>query len=646
MDGARHIRRTTVVGVGAVIALLTTLMAVIAPPPVGAADNFSPTSDLRWDVDTVDPNIRHTGPVRGLVWDLEEFNGRMYVAGKFLEVVAPDGSRRAQPYLAAFEVNTGEWIDSFRPQTGGAVYAIDITEDGRILAGGEIPGGIVSLDLTTGARAGNFDSQLTLNWAPPAVFDIEVSGNRTYVGGTFTGAQGTALRNLAKLNTTTGALDRSWLPVADLDTGTPRLGGRLVYGIAVDPSRERVYLAGKFGGINGNTNAAYFATLSTTNGLLRTDVPQGLPVNTLDHRESFSMWQHDVQFRGDRVYVGGQGHQTLILNATDLTPMQSFFTNRGVGNEFTGGDTQVLFIGRNTIWSGCHCWGSVGEYELGSYNAAPGGRQTYAEYQQWVRDFRDVDPFGQQAVSGGYGVDIATGELLPLDFNLGGQAGAYAIYEDSNNRLWLGGQFTRDPVTSRPIRGLARFPLLDAPPPPPPPPPPPGVAPAPAGFRTTLQTRERIVLNWQRVPDATSYEVFRDGTLTGTIPGVWFTDLGLASGASYNYTVRAVTAAGPGDLTAPLPVNTLPPADGLQPPQGLRSTLQTRERVVLNWQRVDGAVSYDILRNGTVVGNTSGVWFTDLGLPAGTSFSYTVRVRNAAGATSPPSGAVSTATNP
>ncbi len=443
---------------------VASLLALLPADPAAAQGldlDVAPAShntdaDPIWDVATPDENVRHTGRQRPLVFDIEERNGRVYVGGKYLELIAPDGTIHARPYLAAFDVDTGDWIPSFQPQLDGAVYSMDFTDDGRLLVGGELTGGIAAVDPVTGAIDQSFDPGITNSWGTPAIFDLEVSQGSVYAGGRFARAQGVDLANLIKIDATTGTIDPAWVPTTQLDLSTPRLGGQLVYGLAVDEGRQRVYVVGKFGSINDDGSAAYFGTLDLDNGVLRNDVPQGLPPNTLSHRESFSMWQHDVQFRGDQVYIGGQGHQTLILNANDLSPTHSFFTNRGVGDAAAGGDTQVIFLGENTLWAGCQCWGSVGPYPLGSYNGDnPDGHQSYAEYRQWVVDFRDVNPFGQQRVYGAYGIDLETQRLSAQTFDLSGQAGAWALLEDSNGRLWLGGQFR--PRGGRSWSGLVRF---------------------------------------------------------------------------------------------------------------------------------------------------------------------------------------------
>ncbi|MEM8924435.1 MAG: hypothetical protein AAGD35_13110 [Actinomycetota bacterium] len=527
------------------VAVLAAFAAIVAVLPVAAQGEWSAKADRIWDVTDPDPNVAYMRPIRAIVWDIEQLGDRVYVGGRFLSVKSPRGETFSRPYLAAFDLESGAWIDGFQPQLDGAVYAIDTTADGRLVVGGEMTGGVVKLDPISGATVGGFTAGITKGGGKPGVTDIEVVGGDLYAGGSFSRAQGVWLGGLAKLDAATGAIDRTWTPTADLDTVAPRGAGRLVFGLAVDPSRDRVYVAGKFGSISGNTDAAYFATLDTTTGAPRTDVPQGLPAGVLYHSH-YSMWQHDVQWAGDKVFIGGQAHQTVIMNADDLRAEQSFYTNRGVGDRYSGGDTQVIHVGRNTVWSGCHCWGSVGEYPIGHNIADPEGRMTLSEFYSFASEFGRTAPFGQQDVNGMYGVDLTTGQLVDVNFSVRGRAGAYAILEDTNGRVWFGGQFTGDPDGGHEIHGLFRSS------------PAPGVM-GPTGLRSTMQTRERVVLTWDRYADAVSYEISADGVVIGTKTNRWFTHRDLPAGTGRRYTVTAILPDGSrSPASNPVEVSTRP----------------------------------------------------------------------------------------
>ncbi|MDI9830765.1 glycoside hydrolase family 6 protein [Streptomyces sp. KAU_LT] len=92
----------------------------------------------------------------------------------------------------------------------------------------------------------------------------------------------------------------------------------------------------------------------------------------------------------------------------------------------------------------------------------------------------------------------------------------------------------------------------------------------------------------------------------------------------------------PGDTTAPTA------------PTGLRATAKTASSVSLAWTAATddvGVTGYDVYRDGTRVGSTAtGTTYTDTGLSAAKTYSYTVRARDAAGNVSAASAALSVTT--
>ncbi|MBR7831104.1 fibronectin type III domain-containing protein [Actinospica sp. MGRD01-02] len=79
-------------------------------------------------------------------------------------------------------------------------------------------------------------------------------------------------------------------------------------------------------------------------------------------------------------------------------------------------------------------------------------------------------------------------------------------------------------------------------------------------------------------------------------------------------------------------------------PTGLKVTATTSTTASLSWTASSGATSYKVLRGGTVVGTTTSTGYTDTGLTAGTSYTYTVEAVNSAG-TSSASSSVTATTN-
>jgi poly(hydroxyalkanoate) depolymerase family esterase len=86
---------------------------------------------------------------------------------------------------------------------------------------------------------------------------------------------------------------------------------------------------------------------------------------------------------------------------------------------------------------------------------------------------------------------------------------------------------------------------------------------------------------------------------------------------------------------------------GLPAPTGLAVSSTTNSSVSLTWNAVSGAASYQVFRNGTQV-NTSPVTataYTDTGLTASTSYSYTVASVDSSGNVGPQSASVNATTS-
>lgn len=82
-------------------------------------------------------------------------------------------------------------------------------------------------------------------------------------------------------------------------------------------------------------------------------------------------------------------------------------------------------------------------------------------------------------------------------------------------------------------------------------------------------------------------------------------------------------------------------------PTGLTVTGKTSGSVSLSWTASTdntGVTAYDVYRAGVQVGSSATTSFTDTGLTASTSYSYTVKARDAAGNVSAASSAVSATT--
>ena len=154
----------------------------------------------------------------------------------------------------------------------------------------------------------------------------------------------------------------------------------------------------------------------------------------------------------------------------------------------------------------------------------------------------------------------------------------------------------------------------------------------------------RIKVSWTKSTDpdnaqtSLKYLVFRDGaTRTPTTPTSvttnTFTDTGLLQGTTHAYTVAGIDPAGNTSAQSSPASATTKSGDTTAPtvPAGLALTGNSTSTVSIRWTASSDpddpatAITYNVYRNGAPVGAVKGTTsFTDTGLAAGSSFTYTV----------------------
>jgi chitodextrinase len=147
-----------------------------------------------------------------------------------------------------------------------------------------------------------------------------------------------------------------------------------------------------------------------------------------------------------------------------------------------------------------------------------------------------------------------------------------------------------------------------------------------------------VNLTWTASTDnvgVTGYKIFRGGTQVATSATTSFSDAGLTPGTTYTYTVSAFDAASnesaqsaPASATTPAPDTQAPTT-----PTNLTATATSPSAVNLTWTASTdnvGVTGYKIFRNGTQVATSSTTSFSDTGLTAATTYTYTVSAFDAA----------------
>jgi glucose/arabinose dehydrogenase len=173
-----------------------------------------------------------------------------------------------------------------------------------------------------------------------------------------------------------------------------------------------------------------------------------------------------------------------------------------------------------------------------------------------------------------------------------------------------------------------------------------------SGWQVTLTIPTNVTFsggwNFQSPPTRSGTSVtFRNGSFNGTIAPGTATSFGF-QGSPGGWTLGACTInGGPCDGTGTPPTgDTTPPTA----PTNLRVTGTTSSTASLSWTASTdnvGVTGYDVLNADTVVAsNVSGTTATVSSLIPDTSYTFTVRARDAAGNTSPASTAVTARTQP
>ncbi|OFX68035.1 MAG: hypothetical protein A2X14_08430 [Bacteroidetes bacterium GWD2_33_33] len=176
---------------------------------------------------------------------------------------------------------------------------------------------------------------------------------------------------------------------------------------------------------------------------------------------------------------------------------------------------------------------------------------------------------------------------------------------------------------------------------------------APTNLASASIAQTTFTLSWTASTDnvaVTGYDIYQNGTLKGSSTSTSYSVTGLTAGTTYSYTVKAKDAAGNvSAASTALSVTTLVSTDTQAPtaPTNLASASIAQTTFTLSWTASTDNVAvtgYDIYQNGTLKGSSTSTSYSVTGLTAGTTYSYTVKAKDAAGNVSAASTALSVTT--
>ena len=208
-----HTRRIIAnAGVGVLVACTSLAVAV---PAVEASQPVPSHSGLVPDAPRTDtPRVEN-----GEIADIEVVGDRVYLSGSFTSIRNSNGTPVAQPYLAAYDINTGQLDMGFRPVINGSVAAVEASPNGSALyiagnfssVNGSTKRKLARINPTSGATVTTFTAHLDARGT-----SLAVSDNWVYVGGFFAKVNSSSRGRLAAVNPNTGAVDNGFnIPVTE-----------------------------------------------------------------------------------------------------------------------------------------------------------------------------------------------------------------------------------------------------------------------------------------------------------------------------------------------------------------------------------------------------------------------------------------------
>ncbi len=479
-----------------------------------------------------------TTQIAANIWDLETVGNTVYAAGRFTSVYdRSSGLYEAQPFLAAYDGTTGDWIEWWRPALDGPVYSIEALADGRILIGGEFTkvngvantGGVALLDSTTGLVDSSFSID-TMYTSSSVIRDIFVdeangwaylAGDIARISGGSGGIVDTQFTNIARVALATGQPDASWKPL---------VAGGSTWTVAVSGNGSRVHIGGGFASVNGVADTETLATVDAATGATLVGWNHGLPVTPASQwPNGGNIFDMDV-YNDTTLYVAGaEKFYAKMDAATGVVDVLESVSN----------DTQNVEIIGDTVYIGCHC-------------------QT--------NDAIRV-------------IDAATGlQTLGATTGMISAAGGWAATQTPDGCVWGGGDFSQAPNAAQtlvPVKAMFKLceaggPIAHAVPSLLPPNLGDSTAPSMPGSVTLVeQIASSAKISWTGSTDDSGqfrYLVIRDGDVVGQSSTTSFHDLHLDEG-DHQWHVVAVDHAGNAS-----PISTTSAALEVSPPTNLAPT--------------------------------------------------------------------------
>ncbi|MFC4597671.1 fibronectin type III domain-containing protein [Cohnella hongkongensis] len=147
--------------------------------------------------------------------------------------------------------------------------------------------------------------------------------------------------------------------------------------------------------------------------------------------------------------------------------------------------------------------------------------------------------------------------------------------------------------------------------------------PGATGALYTVATDTSIAVSWDAVSGADNYDIEVDGMIVGGLEATQYLHANLQPNTIHTYRVRSNNSEGSSGWSEAVQAVTLPSV-----PRHLRATTIAGDHILLEWDEVAGATSYDLEVNGVAVDVGTSTKYRHSGLEANTEHTYRVRARH------------------
>jgi hypothetical protein len=246
-------------------------------------------------------------------------NGEVVVAGAFGKVCSPAPASYAQcpdtvpaDYIFAFNPATGAIDPDFTPTFNDPVYSLAAGPGNTVYVGGAFTTvngnseeGVAQLNVDPGQPNDGTQVAGFHAYTNNLVNQVALSGNALYIGGQFGSTDGVHTTPIARVNATTGAVDKSF----EFTLGDPAVNPLDVKTMSLSPDGNTLAIAGSFQQVNGQS-IPRLALINTGGGLGNTATLDDFSAPILSNDCSN---QHDY------------------INGIDFSPDGSFFVIADTG---------------------------------------------------------------------------------------------------------------------------------------------------------------------------------------------------------------------------------------------------------------------------------------------------------------------------